>query len=268
MALSRILIRTIPLALVMVIIKVFLLPIFQVNGADLSALVEISDLSVVFTGAFFVMALMLTGTMTDFKESEKIPGEISANFEAIQDWSILGFKAPRTGTSDLSKEPLDKAYVHQTISEVTYGVIQWFRTAKKDSRVVFPLLRRLNGIAYYFAERGVDKEAIKGIQENTNAMRKQISRAYAISRTSFLSSAYVLLNAILTFVLALLLITKFKTPSAEYMATFILAFIFIYLYHLIIDLDDPFSTIEGSTDVELRPLEKFHSRLGDDFLKY
>ncbi|MFM7053292.1 MAG: hypothetical protein ACKOX7_00975, partial [Bacteroidota bacterium] len=205
---------------------------------------------------------------SDFKESEKIPGEIAANFEAIQDWSILGFKAPRSGSSDLSKEPLDKAYVHQTIAEVTDGVILWFRTPKKDSRIIFPLLRRLNGIAYYFAERGVDKEAIKGIQENTNAMRKQISRAYAISKTKFISSAYVLLNAILTFVLVLLLITKFKTPTAEYMATFILAFIFIYLYNLIIDLDDPFSTTEGNTDVELRPLERFQARLGDDFMKY
>jgi len=263
----KILLKTIPLALAVLLLKLFVLSQFNIGELSISALIEISDLSVVFTGAFFVMALMLTGTMTDFKESEKIPGEISSNFEAIQDWSILAFRAPRSGSSELCKEPLDKTYVHNTIKEVTAGVIAWFKTPNKDSKVVFPMLRKLNGLAYYFAERGADKESIKGIQENTNAMRKQISRAYSISKTSFLSSAYVLLNGILTFILILLSVTKFKTPMAEIMATFILAFIFIYLYHLIIGLDDPFMDSSGQTDVELRTLERFQERLGDDFMQ-
>jgi hypothetical protein len=263
----RILLKTIPFVIGTILLKVFVLSQIRFGETPASQLIEISDLSVVFTGAFFVMALMLTGTMSDFKESEKIPGEVSSNFEAIQDWSILAFRAPRTGNTELSKEPLDKAYVHRTLSEVTTGIIEWFRSEKKDSFVVFPLLRRFNEMAYYFAERGVDKEAIKGIQENTNAMRKQISRAYAISKTSFVSSAYTLLRSILFFVLTLLLITKFKTPAAEILASLCLSFIFIYLYHLIIGLDDPFEAMAGDTDVELRPLEKFQARLGDDFMK-
>jgi hypothetical protein len=264
----RILLKTIPLVVLTVVLKLYVFSQFQWGETPISQLIEISDLSVVFTGAFFVMALMLTGTMSDFKESEKIPGEVSSNFEAIQDWSILAFRAPRTGSSELAKEPLDKAYVHKTISEVTQGIIDWFRSEKKDSFVVFPLLRRLNGLAYYFAERGADKEAIKGIQENTNAMRKQISRAYAISKTSFVSAAYVLLRSIVFFVILLLLVTKFKTPTAELFASMCLSFIFIYLYHLIIGLDDPFEAMAGDTDVELRPLERFQSRLGDDFMNY
>ena len=49
-----------------------------------------------------------------------------------------------------------------------------------------------NEIVYYFTERGVDKEAIKGIQENTNAMLKQLTRAYTISRNKSIKSAYIL----------------------------------------------------------------------------
>jgi hypothetical protein len=265
---ARILLMTLPLALGVVLIKLLLLPHWMLNGTPASQLVEISDLSVVFTGAFFVMALMLTGTMSDFKESEKIPGEVASNLEAIQDWCILAFRAPRSGNSELAKEPMDKRMVQHTLGEVTKGVIDWFQSTKKDSFVVFPLLRKLNGLAYYFAERGADKEAIKGIQENTNAMRKQISRAYAISKTSFISSAYVLLRSILFFVLLLLLITKFKSPAAEMVASLCLSFIFIYLYHLIIGLDDPFEGSGGDTDVDLRPLERFQTRLGDDFLNH
>jgi hypothetical protein len=263
-----IVLKTLPLAFALVLIKWLALSQVTWNDQPLSQLVEISDLSVVFTGAFFVMALMLTGTMSDFKESEKIPGEVASNLEAIQDWCIMAFRAPRTGNAELSKEALDRVHVHRTLSEVTAGLIIWFRSPQKDSFVVFPLLRRINGLAYYFAERGVDKEAVKGIMENTNTMRKQVSRAYAISKTSFLASAYVLLRAILFFVLLLLAITKFKSTSAELLATLCLSFIFIYLYHLIVGLDDPFEDKAGGTDVELRPLERYKARLGHDLMTH
>ena len=47
----------------------------------LTELIELSDAGIVFTGAFFVMGLMLAATMSDFKESEKIPGEVACNLE-------------------------------------------------------------------------------------------------------------------------------------------------------------------------------------------
>lgn len=264
----RILLKTIPFAILIVIVKMYVISSLIIFNTPLNNLIEISDLSAVFTGAFFVMALMLTGTMTDFKESEKIPGEVASNFEAIQDWAILAFKAPRTGSNELSKEALNKDYIHKTLSDVSIGMKNWFESPQKDSFIIFPLIRKLNDISYYFAERGVDKEAVKGIQENTNAMRKQVSRAYAISKTTFLSSAYVLLLGILSFVVILLLITKFKTTSAEIMVTLFISFVFIYLYQLILTLDDPFMSYKGKTAVELRPLERFIERLGNDFFKF
>jgi hypothetical protein len=260
----RILSRAIPVAVLILILKFFVLAKFEIGGLPMHELIEISDLSVVFTGAFFVMALMLAGTMSDFKESEKIPGEAASMLESIQDWSILAFKAARTGSNELSKEPLDAVYIHSTIKNVATGIHDWFKSTEKDSFVIFPLLRKLNGISYYFAERGVDKEAIKGVQENTNALRKQISRAYAISKTNFLSIAYILLMGIVAFMIILLLVTKFKTGPAEIIVTFIMSFVFIYLYQLIITLDDPFLNYDGKADVDFRPLERFISRLGNE----
>ena len=97
--------------------------------------------------------------MTDFKESEKIAGEIAANIEAIKDWIFLALRAPRTGNNELSKDPLNIQFLRNEIIEVTEGVIFWINSQEKDSKAIFPMLRRLNEIAYYFAERGVDKEA-------------------------------------------------------------------------------------------------------------
>ena len=196
--LSRsIFIKAISIALVVLTIKKGAVDFLYYHGIHFTELIELSDITIVFTGAFFVFCLkikyvfglLLAATMTDFKESEKIPGEVAANIEAIKDWVYLAFKAPRTKGLALSDEPLDKSMLRNELLRLTDGIIVWLYSNKKDSKEIFPLLRSGNEIAYYFAERGVDKEAIKGIQENTNVMRKQLTRAYSISRNNFIKPA-------------------------------------------------------------------------------
>jgi hypothetical protein len=261
-----IIIKSFIAALAILAIKNFLFKNLSVYGQDFHDLIELSDITIVFTGAFFVFGLLLAATMADFKESEKIPGEIAANLEAIKDWIYLAFKAPRTGTTDLCKENLNSPFLRKEMLTITEGIIAWIYSSQKDSNVIFPLIRKSNEIAYYFAERGVDKEAIKGIQENTNAMRKQLTRAYTISRNNFIKPAYTLLQSILFIVMSLLLITKFKTSAADYLVTSVVTFLFSYLYLLICGLDDPFDVSNGATDVDLKPIDRFRQRLVSDFL--
>jgi hypothetical protein len=263
---STILLKAIVVAIVILLVKNFVFKNLSVYGQDFHDLIELSDITIVFTGAFFVFGLLLAATMADFKESEKIPGEIASNLEAIKDWIYLAFKAPRTGTTDLCKENLDKSFLRKEMLSITEGIIAWIYSEGKDSSVIFPLVRTSNEIAYYFAERGVDKEAIKGIQENTNAMRKQLTRAYSISRNNFIKPAYILLKSILFIVTTLLLVTKFKSPSADYFVTGVITFLFCYLYLLIVNLDDPFDVTNGKTDVDLKPIDRFKQRLQSDFL--
>lgn len=261
-----IIIKAIIAGVVVLVIKNFVFKHLSFYGQDFHDLIEFSDITIVFTGAFFVFGLLLAATMSDFKESEKIPGEVAANLEAIKDWIYLAFKAPRTGTSDLCKEELNSIFLREELLFITDGIISWIYSREKDSNVIFPLIRKSNEIAYYFAERGVDKEAIKGIQENTNAMRKQLTRAYSISRNNFIKPAYTLLQSILFIVMALLLITKFKTTAADYFVTSSITFLFCYLYLLIVGLDDPFDISNDEIDVDLKTLDRFKQRLISDFL--
>ncbi len=258
--------RAILVAIIILIIKNFVFKNLSIYGQDFHDLIELSDITIVFTGAFFVFGLLLAATMSDFKESEKIPGEIASNLEAIKDWIYLAFKAPRTENSDLCKEDLNKIYLRNELIKITEGIIWWIYSKEKDSNIIFPLIRNSNEIAYYFAERGVDKEAIKGIQENTNAMRKQLTRAYTISRNKFIKPAYTLLKSIFIIVTSLLLVTKFKSTTADYLVTGIITFLFGYLYLLIVGLDDPFDVTNGKTDVDLKPIDRLKQRLQSDFL--
>lgn len=261
-----IIIKSILAALFVLIIKNFIFKHLSIAGQDFHDLIELSDITIIFTGAFFVFGLLLAATMSDFKESEKIPGEVASNLEAIKDWIYLALRAPRTGTTEICKEELNKTKLRSELLTITDGIIAWIYSKEKDSNVIFPLIRKSNEIAYYFAERGVDKEAIKGIQENTNAMRKQLTRAYSISRNNFIKPAYTLLRSIVIIVMILLLVTKFKTNAADYFVTSAITFLFSYLYLLISGLDDPFDISNDEIDVDLKPIDRFRQRLHTDFL--
>lgn len=265
--LSRnILIKALFISFFVLILKNVVLKKIFLFGVHITELIELSDITIVFTGAFFVFGLLLAATMTDFKESEKIPGEVASNLEAIKDWIYLAFKAPRTKGLPLSEEKLDTVMLRNELILITEGIIQWINSQKKDSKEIFPLIRKSNEIAYYFAERGIDKEAVKGIQENTNAMRKQLTRAYSISRNNFIKPAYTLLKSILVIVFLLLLTTKFKTITGDRFVTTSVSFLLTYLYLLIIGLDDPFNISKGDTEVDLKPINRFKQRLLNDFL--
>jgi hypothetical protein len=82
---NNLVLSTLAIVLVFLTIKWLILSNLNYGDHKLTGLLEISEITIVFTGAFFVIAFILSGTLTDFKESEKLPGEIAANLEAIQD---------------------------------------------------------------------------------------------------------------------------------------------------------------------------------------
>jgi predicted membrane chloride channel (bestrophin family) len=153
----------------------------------------------------------------------------------------------------------------EALTELTDKIQGWFKSETKDSKEIFPALRKMNEIAFYMANNGADKDAVKGVQENVNGLRKQLTRAYTISRTDFIKPAYILLKSLLFSVLVLLLICKFKTLTGAVLVTGFISFIFIYLYLLINGLDDPFELNREDTEVDLLPLDRFRSRLEASF---
>ena len=48
------------------------------------------------SGVIFTIAILLAGVMTDFKESEKIPGELAASIKSLhKDFELLEFTAKK-----------------------------------------------------------------------------------------------------------------------------------------------------------------------------
>jgi len=255
-----VLIKTLPFVISVIFLKMFVFDLFSFNGVHINSLIEISDIGIIFTGAFFVVGLMLASTMTDFKESEKIPGEIACNLEAIENSIILAFRSSKDKVASINKD-----HIRLELIEITECIILWINSKDKDSKIIFKNLSRLNEMAFSFSEKNFDKDVVKGIQENTNALRKQITRTYTISKNDLLAPSKTLLKGIISVIFVLVLLAKFKTIAANYFVTFTISFLFMYLYFLIIGLDDPFNST-GDTEVDLKPIDRFLIRLKEGFL--
>lgn len=262
---NQILLKTLPFAILMVVFKLITHQLLNQDGKEFNELVEFSDISIIFTGAFFVFGLILSGIMVDFKESEKIPGEIACILESVQDWALVGVQSKRNKENNEQDAIINETWVKSEITAVNDGISIWLRGNDKRSETIYPLVRRINDMAIFLQKHGADKDCIKGIQDQANQLRKQVTRAYTIARTDFVAPAYTLQKSILLLILILLIISKFKSVTGAVVASGVTSFVFIYLFLLIRELDNPFNTDSktGSQHVESKLLDKYKERINN-----
>jgi hypothetical protein len=76
----RLMLTTVPYVLAAVAVKMGLH-----YGLGFDGVIEFSDMSLVLTGGVFLIGFMLSGTMADYKESEKLPSELACTLETIEE---------------------------------------------------------------------------------------------------------------------------------------------------------------------------------------
>lgn len=106
----KLMVTTLPLVAAVVGVKVLLK-----NVADYQGSVEFSDIAAVLTAVAFLIGFMLAGTMSDYKEAEKIPGDLACALEAVEE--TLAFAAMRKN--------LDVRNVRARMLEVTTAMVEY-----------------------------------------------------------------------------------------------------------------------------------------------
>jgi hypothetical protein len=86
-----------------------------------------------------------------------------------------------------------------------------------------------------------------------------------ISRTGFLATGYALLEVLLVVMAGIMLIVKFKNLIATIIVVFFITLVYVYMYKLIKDIDDPFEYNAdgktGASEVALFPLHEYLERV-------
>jgi hypothetical protein len=205
-----------------------------------------------FSAAIFVIALILSGTLGDYRACEVMPSQIANSLETIKDTN----HTIAAGNPDYQSQPLQQALV-----DVGRSILDWLQ-AGKEFTIVDAAIDRLNPVLATILVLNGGPGIVNYIQIEQAKIRS-IARQMRVNHdTDFLGAAYVLLWLFLGgSIVALLLIDAARFSENLIVSAFMFT-LFIYLLFLIKDLDKPFQYDgKSSVDVDLSPLENVCNKL-------
>ncbi len=218
---------------------------------------EFISLNPLFTGVvtanIFILGFLLAGVLADYKESEKLPGELAVSFEAIVDECLIIYK---------NKKAKQAEECLQYVLDLAGSLNDWFYK-KERTRVMMEKIDGLNDFFLAF-EPLTQANFIARLKQEQSAIRRMLIRIHSIRETSFVSGGYAIAEAI-TFLLVIGLL--FVRIDPFYEALFFvsaIAFLQTYMIALIKDLDNPFDYNEqkkGPDEVSLKPLDDLKMRI-------
>lgn len=245
----KLMLTTLPLVALVVATALVRDYVLEVKG-----IIEFSDVTPLLSGVALIVGLMLAGVLTDYKESEKIPGEIATTLETIGDTVqavIAVSKEVEAGELEGRYRTLvatvEDWFMRRTEVAQCYRALEEFRSA----------IRIIHAAGVPYAARSLGE---------IHNLRRLVTRVEVISRTSFIPAGYALLDLLVATTVVLLLLSNYKSAIAEYFLITIFSLIYIYLVRLIRDVDDPFEyepgqAQGGAVEVNPFPLVEYRRRL-------
>ena len=244
----RLMLTTLPVTLCFLLIKMGI-----VHGLGYEGLVKFSEISIVITGGIFLIGFMLAGTISDYKESEKIPAELACAIETLEDTLILAHAA---------KGGFDLQAVRKQLQELTATILNWFQRGETDD-AVYQKINSITDIATILEKAAIGNICARLTGEQ-HSLRKLFARVSVIKKTNFLATGYALLEVPTIVIIGLLMIARFDNDVISIVIVCFITQIFIYMIRLIRDVDQPFEYspkgIVGAADIDLFPLIEYQQR--------
>jgi hypothetical protein len=244
----KLMLTTLPFVVVVMLAKVVLEQLLGVEGW-----LQFSEVSPVLTAGAFLIGFMLAGTMSDYKESEKLPGDLATTLETLED----------VVTICANRKNLDGPAMRAQLYEVTSAIADWLGH-QQPIQTVYASMTRFGGVVEDVDKSGAGSFAVRLTTELHN-LRKMVTRIEVISKTGFLPTGYALLEMMVLVIVILLLCASYQSLLAEYGLLTFITLIYVYMIRLIHDIDDPFEfgpdlKRRGSAEVDLFPFTDYRDR--------
>jgi hypothetical protein len=219
---------------------------------------EIITLNTLFTsivaGTIFLLGFLISGVLSDYKESEKLPSELSASMESLYDDSYTIAKAKDSKTAGEFIE-----YQKSFISSLT----DWFYK-KERTGMILNKIGKMNDFFIGLEKEGVQAGFITRMKGEQSNLRKMILRIHTIRDTNFIASAYAIVEALAFSIAVGMIVIKIEPFYESLFFTVLVTFLISYMLFLIKDLDNPFDYSargESGTEVSLKPIHDLEAKL-------
>jgi ABC-type multidrug transport system fused ATPase/permease subunit len=231
--------KALAITAVLVVIRL----IIDISNYDIIAL---TNLITAFIGAaIFTVAVIFTGTLADYKESEKIPNEIAVSLLSLyQDCRLFG--------------PAEKPvllHLREHVQGLSRIIIGNFRTNTSDNEGVRTAIAQINEDLYALADQNAPPQYVNKMRTELGNIDRLTSRVKTITETSFIPAAYAIAEISVAGVILILFFVKID-PYYEGMIIFaIIIILLVSIILLIKDMDNPFEYGRKTfADVDLSPI--------------
>lgn len=222
---------------------------------------EIMELNALFTslvaGTIFLIGFLISGVLSDYKESEKIPSEIVASMRNLYDDAL-------TISRGKNSEKANQFIEYQ--KSFLKSLMDWFYK-KERTKTILNEISMMNDFFVEFEKEGIQANYIIKMKNEQNSLRKIILRIDTIRDTAFVGSAYAIVEAMGFLTAFGLIIIKIEPFYASLFLTSLITFLIAYMFLLIKDLDNPFDYYEkgeSGTEVSLKPIHDLKSEFEDN----
>ncbi len=204
--------------------------------------------SAVIGATVFLIGFMISGTLSDYKESERLPSDLAASLFSIADeCATIKQKHGKKAITECST----------ALNNIAVDALDWMR----NQTSVKELLRSIDKLNSEFVslEPFTETTFISRLKSEQSQLRKIVLRMVTIRETSFIGSAYAVAEvSSLLLVTGLIFVSRQPFGESLFFIGFI-TFVLAYMIALITDLDNPYdySNEIAGNEVSLKPIELF-----------
>ena len=223
-----------------------------VRELDADFINNTSLVDAVIAANVFILGFLLAGTLADYKESERLPGELASSLETIADeFSIIQEEGHDSGRAGL-----------EYMSSLASQVHEWFYRRVR-TKALMDAITDLNHHLVAIDPVCVPQFVARMKQEQAN-LRRMLTRIDTIRDTQFVEAGYAMAQLGTLVVILGFLFVEIGPLAEAAIFTGIVSLLMLYLVLLIHDLDNPFDHDDrhgSAVRVSLRPIEDVEARL-------
>ncbi|MFA5746955.1 MAG: hypothetical protein WC926_02670 [Candidatus Paceibacterota bacterium] len=239
--------RVLPILFIVAILKI----IVHYYGLEFLALNTV--FTALISANIFLIGFNISGVLADFKEGEKLPGELASNIEAIADECVYVYKGKKA-------EAGREGFLYCV--EFTDKTLDWLYKRVR-TRTIMKMIASFTD-RFLALEPFSQASSVSRLKHGQSEIRKATLRIHAIREIRFSEAAYTIAEIITFMLTAGMIFLKFDPFYEGVFLTIFVSFILIYMLLLIRDLDDPFAYYDKKHSIEevsLHSLENLKIRL-------
>ena len=209
--------------------------------------------SALVASTVFLLGFLLNGVLSDYKESEKLPGEIASSLMLIA-------RETRAVAIHTPKANVDASLL--AIRDLSQAVLKWIKSDSPTDELLRVYDHTHDQVV--LASSWLDASSLKGrLMTEMSFLLRSIHRIDVIRETDFVTMVYWLANLATVILCGGLIFSTGYPHQDSAFFLFVISFLLVFVLHLISDIDNPFGFSDPSSaeDVDLEVLEYTHRRI-------